>query len=153
VRYTVAHARKRTSAVVPNTVDRYQCYKAKALTKRCAGDPSRACKTSAACGGDGPCLGKFPKGLQVTLLDQFTPGKRFDVTKPTRFCAPALANGDPIQSENGYLMCYKVKPAAGEPKHAAIGGSIHTTTQLGRDRLDTVAADELCVPSLELSAS
>jgi hypothetical protein len=32
-------------------------------------------------------------------------------------------------------------------------GTIHTTTQLGRERVDTTVADELCVPSFELSQS
>ncbi len=135
----------------PNLVDRYQCYKAKLLTKRCSGDPSRACKTDQACGFDGPCLGKFPKGLQVTLADQFTPGKRFDVGKPTRLCTPALSNGDPLRTPDGQLLCYKVKPAAGEPKHVPVVGTIHTTTRLGHERLDTAGESELCVPSLELT--
>jgi hypothetical protein len=49
------------------------------------------------------------------------------------------------------LLCYKVTPAAGEPKHAPIVGTIHTTSRFGRERLDTVAEDEVCIPSLELS--
>ncbi len=137
----------------PNVVDRYACYKTKLVTKRCSGDPSRACKTDAACGADGPCLGKFPKGLQVTLTDQFATGKRFDVVKPTRLCTPALANGDPIASPDGQLLCYKVKPAAGVAKHGPVVGAIHTTSALGRERLDTVVEDEVCVPSLELTTS
>ncbi|MEO6025831.1 MAG: hypothetical protein ABIR79_03070, partial [Candidatus Binatia bacterium] len=133
-----------------NTVDRYQCSKPKLVTKRCAGDLTVACKTSATCGAAGPCLGKFPKGRQVMLADQFTSNRRFDVVKPTRFCSPALANGDPVQSPDGHLMCFKVKAAAGEPKHTVVVGTVHTTTQLARERLDTVGEDELCVPSLEL---
>lgn len=135
-------------ALGANVVDRYQCYKPKVLAKRCAGDPTVACKTDAACGADGPCLGKFPKGVEITLTDQFAAGKRFSVVKPTRFCSPALANGDPIQSQDGHLMCFKVKPAAGFSKHAPIVGTIHTTTGLARERLDTVVEDEVCVPSL-----
>ena len=141
------------SPLGPNVVDRYECYKTKLVTKRCSGDASRICKTDAACGGDGPCLGKFPKGLQVTVTDQFATGKRFDVVKPTRLCTPALANGDAIASPDGQLLCYKVKPAAGFAKHVPVVGRIHTTSALGRDRLDTVAEDELCVPSLELTTS
>ncbi|MEO7436921.1 MAG: hypothetical protein ABI080_15705, partial [Candidatus Binatia bacterium] len=37
-----------------NTVDRYQCSKPKLVTKRCAGDLTVACKTSATCGAAGP---------------------------------------------------------------------------------------------------
>ena len=132
-----------------NMVDRYQCYKAKLRAKRCAADPARTCKKPADCGIDGPCLGKFPKGLQVSVADQFTsPAKRFDVKKPTRLCLPALQNGSPITSPDGHLMCYQVKPAAGEPKHAKRVGTIHTTDDVARDRVDTNAEDELCVPSI-----
>lgn len=137
----------------PNVVDRYQCYKPKVLAKRCAGDPTIACKTDAACGADGPCLGKFPKGVEITLTDQFSAGKRFSVVKPTRYCSPALANGDPIQSSDGHLMCFKVKPAVGFGKHTPVVGTIHTTSSLARERLDTVVEDEVCVPSLDLSGT
>jgi hypothetical protein len=136
----------------PNTVDHYECYKAKLRTKRCAGAPTRACKSDLACGIDGPCLGKFPKGLQISVADQFTNGtKVFDVKKPTRLCTPALLDGSPIQSPGGELMCYQVKPAAGAPKHAPLVGTVHTTGVLGHERLDILSEDELCVPSLELT--
>lgn len=141
------------AALGMHAVDRYQCYPAKALAKRCDGDPARKCKTSGDCGLDGPCLGKFPKGLQVTVTDQFAAAKRFDVTKPTRLCSPALANGEPIQSPGGYLMCYKVKPAANVAKHTPIVGTIHTASRFGRERVDTVTEAELCVPSLDLTST
>jgi hypothetical protein len=132
-------------------VDHSQCYKAKLRAKRCAANATRACKTASDCGADGPCLGKFPKGVQVTIADQFTsPPKRFDVKKPTRLCSPALQNGSPVASPDGHLMCYQVKGAAGETKHAKRVGTIHTTDDITRDRVDTNAEDELCVPSIVL---
>jgi hypothetical protein len=92
-------------------------------------------------------------GLEVTVADQFVPaGKRFALKKPTRLCAPAVKNDEPVQSPDGHLLCYQVTPAAGAPAHEKVVGSIHTTTQLGRDRLDTVVEEELCVPSLKVPA-
>jgi hypothetical protein len=131
-----------------HVVDAYACYKVKPRPRRCTEDPARRCKRNADCGVAGPCLGTFPAGLQVTVADQFVPaGRRFDVTKPTRLCTPAISDGGPVQSAGGHLMCYQVRPAAGEPPHAKVVGAIHTTTDLGRDRLDTIVEEELCVPS------
>ena len=137
------------SPLGPNAVDDYACYKTKLVTKRCAGGPARTCKSSLACGADGPCLGKLPKGLQIALSDRFTTGpKLFDVKKPTRLCVPAMQDGSPIQSEHATLMCYQVKAAAGAAPHTPVVGALHTTNAISRDRLDTVVEDEVCVPSL-----
>lgn len=153
---TLVRARKAldapAGALGANTVDDYQCYKAKLRTKRCAGAPTVACKSDLACGFDGPCVTKFPKGLRVSVVDDFTGGpKVFDVKKPTRLCTPAQNGLSPIQSPGGQLMCYQVKPAAGASKHAPVVGRLHTNGALGQERLDTVTEDEICIPSLELT--
>ena len=136
-----------------HVVDAYTCYKTKLHAKRCAEDAARVCKKDVDCGVAGPCLGKFPKGIQAAVTDQFLPvAKTFDVKKPTRLCAPTGVDGSPIQSADGYLMCYQVKPAAGAAKHQKVVGAIHTTGPFGRDRLDTVVEDELCIPSLALDS-
>jgi hypothetical protein len=89
---------------------------------------------------------KFPKGKQATVADQFQ-ARLYDVKKPQRLCVPVDKNGEGIVHPAVHLMCYQVKPAKGEPKHAKVVGQIHTEKQFGALRLDTVKEDELCVPA------
>jgi hypothetical protein len=44
-------------------------------------------------------------------------------------------------------MCYQVKAAAGQPKHAKVVAQIHTLNQFGPGQLDTIKESELCVPA------
>ena len=107
-----------------NSVDHCKCYKAKP-TK---GSP------------------KFQK-LQVTVADQFDGTARtFDVKKPTHLCLPVDKNGEGIQHPDSLRVCYKVKPAKKQPKHAKRTG-VFLGNQFGTEQLDTVKEDELCVPS------
>ena len=98
---------------------------------------------------------KVPKGIKrfqrrtVTLADQFE-DKEFVVTKPTKLCTPVDKNGEGFVNPKGkdgqHLMCYKVKPASGEAKHAKRTG-VHVNNQFGPEQLDTIKEEELCVPS------
>ncbi len=95
-----------------------------------------------------PGTPKFPKGVQVSVVDQFHIETRvYDVGKPRRLCVPVDKNGEGIVNEAAHLMCYKVKPASGEPKHVRVLGQIHTENQFGALRLDTVKEEVLCVPA------
>ena len=106
-------------------IDHFKCYKAKTAK----GAP------------------KFPKGVQVTLADAFDPTVRtFDVKKPKHLCLPVDKNGEGIQDASTLLVCYKAKPAKGQPKHAKQPG-VSTTNQFGSGALDTVKEEELCIPS------
>jgi hypothetical protein len=89
---------------------------------------------------------KFPKGIQVFIEDQFEQPKLYDVKKPTRLCIPVDKNGEGIKDRDAHLMCYKVKPAKGEPKYTPVIG-IFTNNQFGSEQLDTKKEEELCVPS------
>jgi hypothetical protein len=106
-------------------VDHFKCYKAK-VSKGAA---------------------KFPKGVQVTLSDQFDPKQRsFDVKKPTKLCLPVDKNGEGIQRPDELLVCYSAKPAKGQRKHAK-RESVSVANQFGVGTLDTLKEDVLCVPS------
>lgn len=106
-------------------VDHFKCYKAK-VSK---GTP------------------KFPKGVQVTLADQFDGTARtFDVKKPTKLCLPVDKNGEGIQSTEHLLVCYSAKPARGQTKHAKRAG-VSVANQFGSGQLDTLKEESLCLPS------
>jgi hypothetical protein len=82
----------------------------------------------------------------VSVVDQFQT-RMYDVDKPRRLCVPVDKNGEGLVNAAAHLMCYKVKPASGEPKHTRVLGQIHTENQFGALRLDTVKEEELCVPA------
>ncbi len=125
-------------------VDHFKCYKVKVKKKICEDDPAIKCREDADC-QTGTCNLGFPKGIQVTVEDQFE-DKLFDVKKPTRLCTPVDKNGEGIINPDAHLMCYKVKPAEDEPKHIKVEG-IHTNNQFGPLQVDTKKEAELCVPS------
>jgi hypothetical protein len=106
-------------------VDHFKCYKAK-VSK---GTP------------------KFPKGVQVTVADQFDGTARtLDVKKPTKLCLPVDKNGEGIQSPDALLVCYSAKPAKGQAKHAKRTG-VSVANQFGNGQLDTLKEELLCLAS------
>ena len=110
----------------PNNVDAYKCYKIK-VSK---GTPA------------------FPKGLQVSVTDQFTtPAKTLDVKKPTLLCKPASVAGAAIKNPEGDLLCYQVKPASGVPAHVPVSGIV-LADQLAAQRVGTKKESAFCVPSV-----
>ena len=132
----------------PVLIDHFKCYKVKTRKRICEDDPSVKCKTNADC-DTGACNLGFPKGITVTVDDQFpdTP-KVFKVKKPTRLCTPVDKNGGGILDPLDHLMCYKVKRAKGEPKHTKVS-DIHTNNQFGAEVMKTKKLEELCVPSVK----
>ncbi len=111
-----------------NEVDNYKCYKAK-ISHGTA---------------------KFPKGVTVTIADQFTAPKALAVIKPTHLCTPVDLNGSGIKHPVVHQLCYKAKPAQGAPKHTPQLG-LHVNNALsGLERLDTKKEEFLCVPSLKV---
>jgi hypothetical protein len=108
-------------------VDHYKCYKVRAAS----GSP------------------KLPKNVQVTIEDQFeTPAKTYDVKKTALLCNPVDKNGEGIKKPDGHLMCYKVRPASGQPRHVRRIG-ISTADQFVIHKLDTKKEELLCVPTLK----
>jgi hypothetical protein len=95
---------------------------------------------------------KFPKGIRVSIKDQFGQPKLYDVKRPSRLCIPVDKNGEGIKDPDTHLMCYKVKPARGEPRHEKVTG-IFTNNQFGPEQLDTEKEEELCVPSMKFLIS
>jgi len=89
---------------------------------------------------------KLPKGTQVSVADQFAEARTFDVKKPTRVCLAVDKNGEGIPRPDDALVCYKAKPAKGQPKHAKRAG-VHVNHPFGPAQLDTVKEEELCLPS------
>ena len=96
---------------------------------------------------------KVPKGaekfaaLEAGVADEFAATRTLDVKKPTRVCIPVDKNGEGIPVPEAALLCYKAKPAKGEPKHEKRTG-VHVAHQFGAAQLDTVKEEELCVPSV-----
>ena len=58
---------------------------------------------------------KFPAGVQVTVADEFTATKTFDVKRPKHLCVAVDTEGVPIKNAEIQLMCYMAKPAVGQP--------------------------------------
>jgi DNA-binding beta-propeller fold protein YncE len=106
-------------------LDAYECYKAK-VSK---GTP------------------KLPKGTQVTVADQFESERTLDVKKPSRLCVPVGVDGAAVLHPEAFALCYRVKPARGEPRHTRRTG-VHTANAFGAEQLDTVKEDELCLPAV-----
>jgi hypothetical protein len=106
-------------------VDHYKCYKVK-ITK------------------DTP---KLPRGIQVNVSDQFTnPAVIYDLKSVKHLCYAVSKNGEPIKNADRKLLCYKVKPALGQPLHLR-RTAVYINDQFGPLRVDTQKEDELCIPS------
>jgi cysteine-rich repeat protein len=89
---------------------------------------------------------KFPKHVQATVADQLGPPVVYDLKKPTHLCAPAGVNGAGVADPTTFLMCYQAKPAKGQLGHPATNG-IFVTHELGRERVDALKEEELCLRS------
>src|SRR5207249_4259999 len=112
----------------PNTVNHYKCYK----TRVTSGTPP------------------FPKGVQVTVADQFRPtAGTFDVKKPKHLCTPVSKNGEPVPNPDAYLVCYLAKPAKGVAKHVPVT-PVFVNNQFGPETLSTVMENEFCIPSVKM---
>ncbi len=91
-----------------------------------------------------PGTPKFPKGLSVTLADQFFPGTQtFLVKKPTHLCTPVDKNGEGILHPVLHQLCYQVKATVKNPPHPGV--FVHS--QFGAERLDGSREERLCLPS------
>src|SRR4029077_13341021 len=87
----------------------------------------------------------FPRGKQASIVDQFnTPAKLFDVKKPRHLCNPVSKNGEAVKDANAHLVCYQVKGAKGQPKHARRNVFLHN--QFDAETGTTIKESELCVP-------
>ena len=104
-------------------VDHYKCYKTKIT----------------------PGTDKFLP-LQASVSDQFTLPKTFDLKKIAYLCTPVDTNGSTIKHSNVAQLCYKAKPASGQPK-ATPALVLHVADDFGLEHLDTKSEDTLCVPS------
>lgn len=98
-----------------------------------------------------PGAAKFPRDMQVFVVDQFQQPTLYDMVKPTRLCAPVnKENESPgAETHTAHLMCYQVKAARGQPKHLRVP-NIYTNNQFGPELLDTTKEEELCAPSQKI---
>lgn len=132
-RLLVPTAKSLTEPVDPpnpdsHNVDHFKCYKVKIMKG----------------------ASKFPKGVQASVADQFTdPAKLFDIKKPTRLCTPVSKNGEQIKNPERHLVCYRAKPAKGQPKHQKRFG-VFVNNQFGPGKIDSIKEDELCLPSTKI---
>ena len=102
---------------------------------------------------------KFVPLAGVAVADAFTaPPKSFDLKKPSLLCEPVektvLPGGspEPVKFPDASLLCYRAKPAKGEPKHAK-QAALRAANQFGAEQLDTTKEEILCVPSDVLEPS
>jgi hypothetical protein len=92
-----------------------------------------------------PGTPRFPKGVAVSLADQFTgTPKSFLLKKPRHLCNPVDKDGGGINNPSAHLLCYKAKGSI--PKHMRRIG-VHVHGQFGVEIVDTVKEDEVCIPS------
>lgn len=96
---------------------------------QCQGDPGKACKGDADCGGDAPCNpldkfnGKLDRNLSVRVADQFT-DLRLDFGKEVMAFVPATRSGGSfvgVPAGEEHYKCYAVKPT----KASCVGGANH----------------------------
>ena len=91
---------------------------------------------------------RFQKIERVHVADQFQ-DKRIDVLKPFMLCNPAEKRWagavEPIKNPEDHLLCYRVRPSKGEPRHTPT--NVFLTDQFGQLGRSTVKETELCVPS------
>ena len=88
----------------------------------------------------------FPKGLRLTVADQLGSPVVYELKKPSRLCAPASVAGGDVVAPTTFLLCYQAKPAKGQVGHPPTNG-IFIGDALGRERMDTVKEEELCLRS------
>jgi hypothetical protein len=105
------------------SVNHYKCYKAKATTP-------------------------FTP-VQVSVSDQFTAPKLFDLRKVRHLCTPVDKNSEGVKNSDAHLVCYQAKSASGQPKHVRQTG-VQTNDQFGPLVLGTVKERELCIPSVRM---
>lgn len=90
---------------------------------------------------------KFPKGLQVTLTDEFNRVPvAWSIVGPAHLCPVAQKNGEPVLDPCAALVCYGVKRAKGSPKSTPMK-HVYTNDQFGALTLAAVDKNEVCVPA------
>jgi uncharacterized repeat protein (TIGR01451 family) len=140
----------------------FVCYKTKSSRGNICGDDSPLhegadCDDEDDCGGtpdetDFCAPNKFPKGLQVTLTDQFETDILFDVKKPETLCNPATVDAAVNQDEDTHLEGYRTKLAKTDPRQPKparqtdlrITNPFHPNGELV---VDTLKPDRLLVPT------
>ena len=80
-----------------------------------------------------------------SLFGKFAVARTFNVKKPRHLCTPVDKNGEGIKKPAGHLICYKAKPARGQPKHTS--RTVFVADQFGQSTMTTRKEAELCVPS------
>ena len=122
----------------PNSisVDHYVCYKVKVTKNTPKFFPH-----------------KIKNGNPVSIADQFTTAKNYDVTKPKHLCVPTNVNGGGIKRASGYLMCYAAKVSkTSTPSSPHSGVNVNNEVQQAGPNtplvLNTVKETELCAPAV-----
>jgi len=85
-------------------------------------------------------------GTTVAVQDQFlSPGsKDLDLKKPTHLCTAVDKNGEGIKNVPAQLLCFKAKPAKGQPKHVSVTANVNN--QLDPLTIETKKESLFCVP-------
>ncbi len=122
------------------SIDHYQCYKAKELKGVCQEDLTTGCKTDADCETD--CLQKF-SSINVSLLDQFGSASP-EVKKPKGLCAPVEKNpqGPPPKDLALHYKRYQIK---GGPAVKAM--RVLARDQFGDHVIELTKEDSRLVPA------
>jgi hypothetical protein len=90
---------------------------------------------------------KFPKGVQVSLTDQFDAAGIFTVKKPVSLCLPAEKTFNDIVEDindpDTHLKGYKIKPQTPHVPQT----NIKVVNQFGQLFVDTIKPDRLLAPT------
>ncbi len=124
-RLLVPTAKSLTGPVAPpvpeaHGVDHYKCY----LVRISRGTPTFQRRT-------------------VTVSDQFSSAKLFEVQDVLEVCLPVDKQGEGLKNPAAHLACYRARPAVA---HVKVGG-VYVSNQFGAERLDVQRDVTLCVPS------
>jgi hypothetical protein len=87
----------------------------------------------------------FPRSAQAHFAGGFDAAD-FDLRRPSRVCSPVEVDGEGVENDEGWLVCYPAKVDKFSPKHVKRSG-VDAANQFGDWLLDTIKEEELCVPS------
>ena len=91
-----------------------------------------------------PGTPRFPDRTTVSVTDQFNGvAKTLRLKRPRHLCNPVDKNGEGTKNPTVHLMCYLAKGQPKTPRHKGV----FLTDQFGTGQADTVAEQEICIPS------
>ena len=88
----------------------------------------------------------FTQIAGVTLTDQFTDYKMYNLAQPYNLSVPASVEGSVVQNPNMYPLCYKVLRVSGQGDFVTTNG-LYLNNAFGPERSNTEKEEDFCVPA------